>query len=118
MRVNRSTTRPIDLGGSKKYLYFAMNLRTKLKRDILADVCADIIVAAIGNVFVEVSWTSRKVTLVGFDYDLSNKYIPIVAAATAIDLPNGAIIAQLNNTHYSMEVKIPRSQHHRPVSLV
>ena len=35
--------------------------------------------------------------MVGFDYDLSKKYIPIGSAADAIDLPNGAIIANLND---------------------
>ena len=53
-------------------------------------------VAAIGNGFVEVSQTSKNVTLFGFDDDLSNKSISIGAVTTLIDLPNVTIIYHLN----------------------
>ena len=54
--------------------------------------------SAIGNGHVRVSRTKRKHTLVGFDYDLSKKYITIGDYMTAIDLTNGTDIDQLNET--------------------
>ena len=48
-------------------------------------LCAEKIVASISNGFVEVSHNQRKVTLVGFDDDISNTYIPIGDDATDID---------------------------------
>ena len=64
----------------------------------MADICADTIVAAIVNVFVEFLRTAQKFTLVVFDDDLSNKYIKIGASMNAIDLPNGDIIYRINYT--------------------
>ena len=61
----------------------------------MADVCANTIVAAIVNGFVEVSSIYRNVTLIVFYDDLSNKFIPTGASKTDIDLPNVTIIAQL-----------------------
>ena len=63
----------------------------------MADDCADTNVVSIGNCFVEVSRTKRKFTLVGFNDDLSKKFIPIVTADISIDLLNGSLIAHLNN---------------------
>lgn len=48
-------------------------------------LCADTIFTVIINGFVKVSWAQRKVTLVGFYYDLSKKYIPIGDDETSID---------------------------------
>ena len=50
------------------------------------------------NFFVEVSHTQRKFILIGFDNDLSKKSILFESADTDIDLPNGTIIAQMNDT--------------------
>ena len=41
----------------------------------MVDACDDTSVSAIGKRLVELSWTERKPTLFGFDYDLSNKSI-------------------------------------------
>ena len=62
----------------------------------MIDVCDNTSVEAIGNGFVEVSCTDRKLSLLVFDDDMSNKSIPIYA--TVFDLPNGTIIEQLNYT--------------------
>ena len=75
-----------------------MNVKFKRKVNLLADVCADTSVAEILYGFVEDSRTEQKVTLFGFDHDLSRKFIPIVSNATAINLPNCTIIDQLNRT--------------------
>ena len=39
----------------------------------MADGCTNTSVLTIGNRFVEVSWTERKVILVGLDNDISKK---------------------------------------------
>ena len=88
----------IDLSGSKHSLLFSMNINTKGKQELITYIYADTIVADILNCLVEVSQTVLKVTLVGFDDDLSKKSIPIVYAATAIYLPHDILIAHLNKT--------------------
>ena len=55
-------------------------------------------VSVIGNGFVELSHTQRKFILIGFDNDLSKKSILFGYADTDIDLPNGTIIDQMNDT--------------------
>ena len=60
--------------------------------------CSNTSVSAIGNGFVEVSWTESKVTLFDVDVNLSKKYIMIGNATTIIELPNGSFIGYLNNT--------------------
>ena len=75
-----------------------MKLNTKVKVNLMSDVCADTSVADIGNGFFKVSRTAINVTLVGFDDDLSKKSIPIEAASTDIDLQNVTIIDQINKT--------------------
>ena len=60
--------------------------------------CSKKSVSVIGNGFVEVSHTYRKFILIVFDNDLSNKSILFGSADTYIDLPNGTIIAQMNDT--------------------
>ena len=52
-------------------------------------------VAEIVYGFVEVSQTERIVTLVGFDGDLSKKYIPIKDISTEINLKNISLIDDL-----------------------
>ena len=59
-----------------------MNLKTKVKGNIMADSCAKTIVAAIGNGFVKCSRTKINVNSVGFDDLLSKKSISIGAYAT------------------------------------
>ena len=56
------------------------------------------IISVIGNGFVEVSHTQRKFILIGFDNDISNKSFFFGSDDTDIDLPNGTIIAQMNDT--------------------
>ena len=63
------------------------------QKDIL-----DTNVAAIGNGFVEVLRTERNFALVVFDDDLYKKSTPIGYAVTAVDLTNGNVIYQLNET--------------------
>lgn len=60
-------------------------------------VCYKTSVAAIGNGFVEVSQTERKVTLVGFNNYLSKKSILIGAIDNSTNLPNGTILDHLND---------------------
>ena len=43
--------------------------------------------------------TKIRVTLVGFDDDLSKKFIPIGVDETTVDLSNFTTIDQLNNAH-------------------
>ena len=69
-----------------------------MKRNIREYGCADTSISAIGNGFVEFSGIESKVTLFGFDNNLYNKSIPIGAAATNIEFPNGTIIDQLDMT--------------------
>ena len=64
-------------------------------------------ISGIGNGFIEVSLTKRNVALVGLDNDLSKKSIPIVAAATVIDLKMVLLSLILTIPHYYMEVLIP-----------
>ena len=64
----------------------------------MADGCSDTSVAAIVNGFVEILREKRKITLVGFDDDLSKKSIPIGSAVAVVYLPNGTLIANLKNT--------------------
>ena len=73
-----------------------MKLNTKMKRNTREYGCADTSVSAIGNGFVGFSGIESKVTLFGFDNNLSNKSIPIGSAATNIEFTNGTIIDQLN----------------------
>ena len=96
--VNCSKTSYIVLSVFKKSLCFSINLKTDVKRKPMEDGCAETSVISIGNGFVEVFCNPPKVPLVIFDDDISKKYIPIGSAATATDLPNGTIIAQLNDT--------------------
>ena len=72
-----------------------MKLNTKWKENLFSDGCYDTIVSVIGNIFVEVSWTEWKITLVGFDDDLPNTILMIEASETINDLPNGNIIVKL-----------------------
>ena len=58
-------------------------------------------VLAIVFFFVEVTWTKRKFTLVGFDDKISKISIPIGTALTAIDFTNDTIIFQLNENPLS-----------------
>ena len=75
-----------------------MNLKTKVKDKLMVYGCVDTSVADIENGFVEVLWTAQKLTLVGFDYYLYKKSIPIGSSTTAIDLPDCTLIDHLNNT--------------------
>ena len=59
--------------------------------------CLDTRVSSIGTTSVEVLQTKRKLTLVGFDYNLSKKSIPIKASIMSIDLQNDTIIDNMNN---------------------
>ena len=45
-----------------------------------------------------ISWTDSKITFFGFDGNLSNTPIEIGSYENVIDLENGTIIAQLNET--------------------
>ena len=56
----------------------------------MIDVCDNTSVEAIGNGFVEVSCTDRKLSLLVFDDDLSKKSIP--SYETVFDLLYGTII--------------------------
>ena len=91
-----NATKTIDISGSKDALSFTMNATTKGKGKMMADGCADISIAAVGNGFREISRSDKTVTLVGFNNDLSKKEIPIGSAAAAIDLPRRTVIIQLN----------------------
>ena len=73
-----------------------MNLKTKIKCNILEYGYADKSVITLENVFVKVSWTGRKITLIGLDDDFYKKTIPIEASATVIVLQNGIIISHIN----------------------
>ena len=61
-------------------------------------LCSRIIVIDIGNDFVEVVCTERKVTLVVFDDDISKKSTLNINTTTEIYVPNDTIIYQLNKT--------------------
>ena len=67
---------------------FSMNLNTKGKNNLMADRCADTSFSSIVNFVVRVLQTGLRITMVGFDDDLSNKSIIIRADTTAVDLPN------------------------------
>ena len=84
----------------------------------MEDVYADTSVEAIVIYFLKVLWNVREVVLVGFDDDLSKKSIPIVAAATVIDLKMVLLSLILTIPHYYMEVLILCYQQHRPVNLM
>ena len=58
----------------------------------MEDGFSGISVVEIGNGFVKISQTDIKVTLFGFYYYLSNKYIMFGATETSIYLQNGTII--------------------------
>ena len=86
-----------------------MNLDTKGKVNILADVYDNTIVDSIWNGiitktsvdvvrirFVEVSHTERNINLVGFNNDLSKKSILVGTSTTTTEIPNGTDIAFLN----------------------
>ena len=75
-----------------------MNLKTKEKMNLMVYISDNNSISTIGNVFVEVLSTERKVTPVEFNYQIFNKSIPIGAAATDTDLPNGAVTYCLNYT--------------------
>ena len=75
-----------------------MDLTTEVKGKLMEYSCYDTSVVDIGNGFVEFLWTARKSPLVLFDDDHSKTSIPIGAAATDINLPNGTIIDHLNKT--------------------
>ena len=98
IRLNCSTTRSIVLIVSKNDMFYVMNLKTKVKGKLVANGCTDTNVAAIGNGFVEVLRTERNFALVVFDDDLYKKSTPIGYAVTAVDLTNGNVIYQLNET--------------------
>ena len=61
-------------------------------------VYADTSIAAIGNVFVEVSRLEMTVNLIGLANDLIKEDVPIGLAVAAIELPSGTITIQLNKT--------------------
>ena len=73
-----------------------MNINTKGKGYLTADICSDKSVALIGDSFFKVSWTERKFPLFIFDNYIYNNSIPIGAATTSIELTNGNIISHLN----------------------
>ena len=68
-----------------------MSLMIKGEANIIPYNCAYTSVADIGDGFVDFSWTKITIALDWFDGDLSNKSIPIGAAATDIDLLNGTL---------------------------
>ena len=90
--INLSITRFIDLSGSKHSLWFSINISTKGKVEIMADGCADTSVAFIGNGFVEVSQTNRKVIFVDCYDNLFKECILVWDYAAAI----GTILFQLD----------------------
>ena len=75
-----------------------MTIKIKRKGEPMTYVCSKKIDSVIGNDFVEVSYTWRKLILIGFDNDLSKKSIFFESDDTAIYLPNGTIIAHMNYT--------------------
>ena len=88
--------RTIDLSHSG--VVRAMNAASDIKGSLFMDGCADTSVLNTGTEghFVEVSRTLRTVTLVGFHNDLKKNSIPIGSGVTAVDLPSGPILLQVN----------------------
>ena len=78
------STSPIGISGSNQCLWFSINIKSKLKGNLVSDGCANTSAAAIGSGFVKVSKTEIKFTLVVFDDDISKKSIPIGSSATSI----------------------------------
>ena len=95
-----------------------VNLNTKGRATFTADDCDDTSVAAIENDFVEVSKTERKFNLIVFDYDISNKSIPIASDTNYINKPNVTIISKLNEKLLLHWVPITCSLQYRPARLV
>ena len=75
-----------------------MNLKAKGKGKLVLYGFDDISVSAIGDYFIEVSRTERKVNLVGFDDYISQKSIPIWTDTDVIDLSHYNIIYRLDDT--------------------
>ena len=73
-----------------------MNINTKGRVKLTKDNDDGTSLASIENGFVEVSQTERKVTLVVFGYDISDKSIPIGSDTNSINIPNVTIISKLN----------------------
>ena len=96
--INCVTTRSIYVSIYEKVVCFFISININLKVNIVTDGCTDIIVAAIGNISVEVSWTDMKFTFVGFDYYISRVQIPIGYYLTFVGFPYGTIIYHLNET--------------------
>ena len=73
-------------------------------------------VAVIRNVCFEVYLTERKIKLVGFDHELSNKYTTIEYYTTAdIDIHNGSVSDHLDDyTLYQGDVNylLSKTQYH------
>ena len=88
--------RTIDLSHSG--VVRAMNAASDIKGSLFVDGCANTSVLntrAEGH-FVEVFRTIRIVILVGFCNNLKKKSIPIEPGATAVDLPPGPFLLQVN----------------------
>ena len=109
--TNFITSRPIELSSYKQSLYIATYPKTNLKGYIVVDgydnnssdfngngFMSDANFTTISNDFVEVSWIDRKFTLVGFDHDIFNIYIPNGAFTIAVDLTVRGVIGQLKKS--------------------
>ena len=64
----------------------------------MPDGCSEISVAAIGNEFVKISQTERKQPWLDLMTISPRHKIPIVYTTTSIELPDGTIIYQLDET--------------------
>ena len=98
------------------HVFFTTYINTKVKCNIIEYGCADTIVAVIGNGFVRVSQTKHKVNLVGFDNDISMKYILVGDAVTDINLANVDIITHMNVIplpHEVLNSLLSTSQYHK-----
>ena len=82
--LNKNSCRPKD--------------RSSRRGEVLVDGGCD--TSLVGNGFMVESTTSRKVSVQGFNDDMQLEALPIVTAITAVDLPSGTIIIELNEAIY------------------
>ena len=106
--ITNSTTSTIDISYSKQEQCLIINLKAKVKGNLIMDgydknsvatiwngLVSNTSVVIIRNDLVEVSHTDRKDTLIGFDHDLS---ILTGSSAIAISLHKYYVISHINET--------------------
>ena len=117
-QVNCSTTRQVDLSASKQALWISMNLKTKVKVELIADGCVDTIFQLLEMVLPKFSrlnkrppWLDLMMTYPRNTFQLELLRMPLMYQIVILML-------SLTIPHYSVKVKITCSQQHRTMILV